>query len=98
MKITFVDLARKQMAATELRRFAQRFGGAALIDRESRFYRDAGLAYLSMDDEAAFERVLADQRLLLLPLIRSGSQVAVGVDEKAWRELLAAAAARPPAD
>lgn len=84
------------MAATELRRFAQRSGSLALIDRESKFYREAGLAYLSMDDEAAFERVLADQRLLLLPLIRSGTHVAVGVDEKAWRDLVSAATTGRP--
>jgi arsenate reductase-like glutaredoxin family protein len=83
------------MAPTELRRFAERFGSPALLDRESRIYRDAGLAYLSMDDKAAFERVLADQRLLLLPLIRSGAHLAIGVDEKAWRDLLAAADRRP---
>ena len=32
-----------------------------------------------MDDEAAFERVLADQRLLLLPLIRAGADLTVGL-------------------
>jgi arsenate reductase-like glutaredoxin family protein len=90
-----VDLARKQMAPAELRRFAERFGSPALIDRESKIYREAGLAYLSMDDETSFERVLADQRLLLLPLIRSGNQLAIGVDEKAWRDLVAAAERRP---
>jgi arsenate reductase-like glutaredoxin family protein len=78
------------MAATELRRFAQQFGSQALFDTESRLYKDAGLAYLSMDDEAAFERVLADQRLLLLPLIRSGRHLSIGVDEDAWRVLVAA--------
>jgi arsenate reductase-like glutaredoxin family protein len=78
------------MAATELRRFAQQFGSRALFDTESRLYKDAGLAYLSMDDEVAFERVLADQRLLLLPLIRSGRHLSVGVDEDAWRVLVAA--------
>ena len=83
------------MAPAELRRFAERFGSPALIDRESKIYREAGLAYLSMDDETSFERVLADQRLLLLPLIRSGSQLAIGVDEKAWRDLVAAAERRP---
>jgi arsenate reductase-like glutaredoxin family protein len=91
VEIAFVDLARKSMAATELRRFAVRFGSQALFDTDSKPYKDAGLAYLAMDDEAAFERVLANQRLLLLPLIRSGAQLAVGVDEKVWRDLLAAA-------
>jgi arsenate reductase-like glutaredoxin family protein len=72
------------MAATELRRFAQQFGSQALFDTESRLYKDAGLAYLSMDDEAAFERVLADQRLLVVPLIRVGATLTVGFLEPVW--------------
>jgi arsenate reductase-like glutaredoxin family protein len=80
------------MAPTELRRFAQRFGAAALMDRDSARYRDLGLAYLSMDEDGAFERVLANQGLLLLPLVRAGAQLAVGVDEDAWRSLVIAEA------
>jgi len=64
-------------------------GSSALFDKASREYRDAGLAYLSMDEEAAFGRLLADDRLLLLPLVRAGTQVSVGVDEEAWRSWLA---------
>lgn len=78
------------MAAGELRRFAQRHGAQALFDTESVRYRDAGLAYLSMTDDEAFERVLGDQRLLLLPLVRAAAHVSIGVDEDAWRAWLAA--------
>ncbi len=67
-----------------MRRFAQGFGSQALLDTESKVFKDAGLAYLSMDDEAAFERALSDQRLLLLPLIRAGADLTVGVDEPSW--------------
>jgi arsenate reductase-like glutaredoxin family protein len=88
VEVTFVDVARKPPAATELRRFADRFGGAALIDRESRAYRDAGLAYLSMTEAEAFEKVLADPRLLRLPLVRAGTRVSVGLDEESWRSWL----------
>jgi arsenate reductase-like glutaredoxin family protein len=82
-------LARKPIAAGELRHFTQKFGARALFDDSSSQYGDAGLAYLSMDEDAAFERLLADDRLLLLPLVRVGTQVAVGVDEKSWRALVA---------
>jgi arsenate reductase-like glutaredoxin family protein len=44
-----------------------------------------------MDDDAVMERVIRDQRLLRLPLVRAGSQVSIGVDEDAWRAWLAAA-------
>jgi len=85
-----VDLARKPIAAGELRRFSQKFGARALFDTDSKEYRDAGLAYLSMDEDTAFERLLSDGRLLRLPLVRGGSFVSAGVDEKAWRDWLAA--------
>ena len=75
------------MAAGELRRFAQRFGAVALLDSDSPHYRDQGLGYLTMDDDAAFERIMADQRLIRLPLVRAGTRLAVGIDEAAWREL-----------
>lgn len=88
--VAFVDVSRKPPAPAELRRFSDRLGAAALFDPEARAYRDAGLAYLSMDEPAAFERLLADPRLLRLPLVRAGTRVTVGVDEVAWRDWLTA--------
>jgi arsenate reductase-like glutaredoxin family protein len=87
--VAFVDVTRKPPAPTELRRFAQRFGARSLLDDESVAYRDAGLAYLTMDDHQVLERVLRDQRLLRLPLVRAGTRLSVGVDEDAWRSWLA---------
>lgn len=43
------------------------------------------------NDDEVFDRLLSDQRLIKLPLVRAGNAVAVGVDEKAWKELLVAA-------
>ena len=88
LAIQFVDLRRKPIAPGELRRFVEGLGAAALVDRESRAWRDAGLGYLSMAEAELLERLLADQRLLLLPLVRIGNGVAAGRDEPAWRELL----------
>ena len=83
--IHFVDLRRKPIAPGELRRFVERLGAAALLDTESRPYRDQGLAYLRMEDEAIVERLLLDPRLLRLPLVRHGNEVTVGKAEAAWR-------------
>lgn len=58
------------------------------MDRDSRAYRDAGLAYMSMGEEEAFERALADPRLLTLPLVRAGNRLSIGVDEESWRSWL----------
>jgi arsenate reductase len=83
--IHLVDVARKPMARGELRRFVERFGARALLDEGSKAYRDQGLAYLRMDDSDIVDRLLADQRLLRLPLIRFGDELAAGRDEDAWR-------------
>lgn len=86
--VSFVDLAVRPIAPTELRRFAQRLGVEALIDRDGHRYRDLGLGYLRLDDAETFERLLADPGLLRLPLVRRGEACVVGADEAAWKALL----------
>ncbi len=90
--VAFVDLARKPMAVGELRRFSQKLGSAALMDRESSYFRATGMAYMSMNDDETLDRLLADQRLLKLPLMRAGTHLSIGIDEEAWRGLAAAVA------
>jgi len=82
--ISFVDLRKRRIAPGELRRFVERLGARALVDESSPAYRDAGLGYLRMDDAAIVERLLADVRLLRLPLVRRGSDVTTGRDEATW--------------
>jgi arsenate reductase-like glutaredoxin family protein len=83
--IHLVDLTRKPIARGELRRFVDRLGPRALLDEGSRAYRDGGLGHLRMDDAEVVERLLADQALLRLPLVRFADEVAVGRDEGAWK-------------
>lgn len=85
--VHFVDLRRKAMAAGELRRFVERLGAAALAETEGKAWREAGLGYLRMADEELAARLLADQRLLRLPLVRAGNTFAAGKDESAWKAM-----------
>jgi len=83
-----IDLRRKPIAAGELRRFVERLGARAIVDTESRAWRDAGLGYLSMTDDDLVRRLLADQRLLRLPLVRIGNGFGAGDDPATWKRLL----------
>jgi arsenate reductase len=84
----FVDLRRKPITSGELRRFVEQLGARALVDEAGRAWRDAGLGFLRMDDSELADRLLADQRLLRLPLVRIGDGVACGRDEARWKTLL----------
>ena len=92
IELHFVDLRKRPIAAGELRRFVERLSPRALADTDGKAWRDAGLGYLQMGDAELAERLLADQRLLRLPLVRSGNRFAAGRDETAWKSIAAAAA------
>jgi arsenate reductase-like glutaredoxin family protein len=86
MAISFVDLKKRPPAPGELKRFAQKFGAQALLDEGSKAYKKANLGYLKMGEQEVLERVIADPRLLRLPLVRYGNELTIGVDEAAWQE------------
>lgn len=88
IEVHLVDLRRKPMAPGELRRFVERLGAPALAATESKAWRDAGLGYLSMSEPDLVERLLRDQRLLNIPLVRVDNGCAAGRDEAAWKSLI----------
>ncbi|MGH9884761.1 MAG: arsenate reductase family protein [bacterium] len=90
LDVHFVDIGRKPMAPGELRRFVERLGAGALADTEGRRWRDAGLGYLSIPDADLADRLLRDQRLLKIPLVRVANGFAAGRDEAAWKALVGA--------
>jgi arsenate reductase len=87
--VSFLDVALRPPAPTELRRFASRLGADALVDRHGQRYQELGLAYLRMSDEELLERLLADAGLLRLPLVRRGDDFAAGLDAAGWRVMAA---------
>ena len=90
--IHLVDLRRKPIAAGELRRFVERLGAPTLADREGKAWREAGLGYLTMTDTELAERLLADTRLIRLPLVRFGNAVSAGRTDATWKDWLSARA------
>jgi len=84
--VHFVDLKERPAARGELRRFADKFGASALIDREGVRYRALGLRVALDSPERLLERALTEPRLLRTPLVRCGGRVAIGHSPEAWQE------------
>jgi arsenate reductase-like glutaredoxin family protein len=86
----FVDLAEHPASPGELRRFAQKFGVEALLDRGSRRFADRGLAHSRLSDERWIEKLALEPLLLRMPLVRWQQRVTVGAVEEEWRAWVAA--------
>jgi arsenate reductase-like glutaredoxin family protein len=85
VKTHFVDLQERAAAPGELKRFAQRFGVSALVDRGSRRFADLGLGAAQLSDERWLEKLVAEPLLLRMPLTRHGSQLTIGDAVETWR-------------
>lgn len=88
VKTHFVDLAERAAALGELKRFAQKFGVEALLDRESKRFAELGLRS-ALYGEERWLTILADEPFLLRqPLVRMQQKLCIGVDEKLFKEWL----------
>lgn len=86
VKTHFVDLMERPAALGELRRFVQKFGVDALVDRESRRFRDLGLGAGSYSEDRWLRWLTEEPLLLRMPLVRWQQKLTVGEDEPTWRE------------
>jgi arsenate reductase-like glutaredoxin family protein len=83
--VHFVDLDERPAARGELRRFAERFGPAALIDRDGARFKALGLRVAGDSPQRLLERALTEPRLLRTPLVRNGGKVTVGHAPDDWQ-------------
>ena len=90
VKTHFVDLTERAASLGELKRFAQKFGVGALIDRGSKRYAELGLQHARMSDERWLERLAEEPLLLAVPLVRYQHQLTVGLAEDEWKRWVAA--------
>jgi arsenate reductase-like glutaredoxin family protein len=86
VKTHFVDLQERPASAGELKRFAQKFGAQALVDRQSRRFADLGLASAHLNDDRWIEKLAVEPLLLRLPLVRCGKLLSVGDAPEIWRD------------
>ncbi|HEX7496249.1 MAG TPA: ArsC/Spx/MgsR family protein [Candidatus Limnocylindrales bacterium] len=90
VNVAFMDLRKRPIALGELRRFAERLGAAVLLDTDGRQYKDLGLGYMRLGDDEITARLIANNRLLRLPLVRFGESVTAGPADATWKAWLAA--------
>lgn len=85
VKTHFVDLQERAASPGELRRFVQKFGIEALVDRGSRRFAELGLVVASLSDDRWLDKLAAEPLLLRMPLVRQGSRLTVGEAADVWR-------------
>ena len=81
----FVDLAERAASLGELKRFAQRFGVLALVDRDSKRFQELGLAHAHISDDRWLQKLADEPMLLKVPLTRCAKGLAIGLADKEWR-------------
>ena len=81
----FVDLRERAASPGELRRFVQKFGVEALIDRNSPRFGELGLRSARLSDERWIEKLAEEPLLLRVPLVRQQQRLTVGIAEDEWR-------------
>jgi arsenate reductase-like glutaredoxin family protein len=89
IKTHFVDLMERPASLGELRRFAQKFGVTALVDRGSKRFDELGLRYAQLSDDRWLEKLSEEPLLLRLPLVRNANQLVIGADESTWKSWMA---------
>lgn len=88
----FVDLNERPLSRGELESVARAVGAEQLLDRESRAFARAGLAYQVYDP---LEKALENPRLLKMPIVRRGREAVAGYCPEAWQPWLTPAGSGP---
>jgi arsenate reductase-like glutaredoxin family protein len=84
IKTHFVDLNERAASLGELRRFGQKFGVPALVDRDSKRFADLGLASARLSDDRWLETLSLEPLLLRVPLVRHQRELTVGLAPETW--------------
>ncbi len=88
VKVHFVDLDERAASPGELRRFVQKFGVPALVDRNSRRFADLGLGASRLSDDRWLDHLVDEPMLLRMPLVRQQQRLTIGPAEGEWRQWL----------
>lgn len=86
VKTHFVDLKQKPASVGELKRFVQKFGVDAVIDRESKRFLSLGLRQADYSDDRWLEILAEEPMILSTPLVRWQHRLTIGHEPEAWKE------------
>jgi arsenate reductase (glutaredoxin) len=86
IQIHFVDLLERAASPGELKRFTQKFGTQALIDRSGKRFLELGLAHAQLSDERWLQKMVDEPLILRQPLVRWDNRLSIGPSEAEWRE------------
>ena len=85
IKVHFVDFKIRGPSKGELRRFSDKKGIDALIDRDAKRFQALGLQAAYYDADRWIEIAVDEPRILRMPLVRYGQDVTVGYDDEEWK-------------
>ncbi len=81
----FVDLQERAASPGELRRFAQKFGVEAILDRDSKRFAELGLRQAMYSPDYWLNKLADEPLMLRMPLVRNGNKLTVGSAEAEWK-------------
>jgi len=88
IKFQSVDLKKHKIGKKELELFIRAAGGLEqLIDRKDKNTNRHRVA-LVFTEQLMMDAILEDASCLLSPIVRNGSQITIGADEKVWQNWL----------
>ncbi|MEM7415251.1 MAG: arsenate reductase family protein [Gemmatimonadota bacterium] len=88
IRVHFMDFKQRKPSKGELKRFFQKFGEEALIDREAKRFHALGLQTAYYGDDRWLEIACEEPMILRQPLVRSGNRLSVGHREDEWKAWL----------
>jgi arsenate reductase-like glutaredoxin family protein len=86
VKVHFVDLKQRAASPGELKRFAQKFGVATLVNTSAKRYAALGLGAAHLTDQRWLATLAEEPLILRLPLVRWQQRLTVGQAESEWRD------------
>jgi arsenate reductase len=85
IKVHFVDLNERAASPGELRRFIQKFGVDAVVDRGSRAFAQSGMGAAHYSEQRWLDKLAENPLMLRMPLVRYQNELSVGDAEADWK-------------